>query len=62
MNKNQHTENAPFCSIREASMRTGLSIGYLRTGCQTGNVPHIKVGKNYLVNIPALLKKLNAEE
>ena len=34
---------------------------YLRNGCKDGSVPHIKSGTVYLVNIPALLRKLGVE-
>jgi hypothetical protein len=34
----------------------------LRNGCKDGTVPHIKSGKKYLINVPALLRMLNAEE
>lgn len=51
----------PFQKIQEASKTTGLSLSYLRKGCKDGTVPHIKSGKVYLVNVPALLDKLNKE-
>lgn len=38
-----------------------LSQYYLRNGCKDGSVPHIKSGTVYLVNIPALLRKLGVE-
>lgn len=51
----------PFQKIPEAARTTGLSQYYLRNGCKTGSVPHVKSGTVYLVNIPALLRKLDAE-
>ncbi len=51
----------PFQKIAEASRTTGLSQYYLRSGCKAGTVPHIKSGTTYMVNIPALLRMLNAE-
>ena len=54
-------DNAPFQRIPAACRITGLSQSYLRAGCRSGEVPHIKAGGTYLVNIPQLLKKLGAE-
>lgn len=51
----------PFLSIERACEVTGLSQYFLRNGCKTGTVPHVKSGRVYLVNIPALLRKLDAE-
>lgn len=54
-------KGAPFQKIPEAAQTTGLSTYFLRNGCKTGSVPHVKSGTVYLVNIPALLRKLDAE-
>ena len=51
----------PFQKIPEACKSTGLSMYFLRKGCKEGFVPHIKSGSVYFINVPALLKKLNAE-
>lgn len=51
----------PFMKIGEASRVTGLSQYFLRQGCRDGTVPHVKSGTVYLVNIPALLRKLDAD-
>ena len=53
--------NAPFQSISGAAYMTGLSAGYIRTGCKAGTVPHIRVGTDYRVNMPRLLEQLNAQ-
>lgn len=50
--------NAPFQSVPNACIITGLSQKWLRAGCKSGDVPHIKVGNTYYVNVPALLRKL----
>lgn len=52
---------APFQKIPEAARSTGLSTYFLRRGVRDGSVPHVKSGTVYLVNIPALLRKLDAE-
>jgi hypothetical protein len=56
--RTQKNPGAPFQTIREASRITGLSMCFLRKGCIDGSVPHVNVGCTYMVNIPALLKKL----
>lgn len=52
----------PFMKIGAASKATGLSQYYLRRGCRDGSVPHVMSGTVYLVNVPALLRKLGVEE
>lgn len=60
------TENvnfdAPFQSIRNAAIITGLSSFYIRKGCREGTIKHIKSGNTYFVNVPALLASLGVEE
>ena len=51
----------PFQKIADAVKTTGLSAYFLRRGCRDGSVPHIKSGTTYFVNIPALLRKLGAD-
>ena len=51
----------PFQKITEACKTTGLSSFYLRNGCRDGSIPHVKSGGVYYINIPALLRLLNAE-
>lgn len=52
----------PFQKIPEACRTTGLSQYYLRKGCKNGSVPHTKSGSTYYINIPELLKRLNAHD
>lgn len=56
-----NNQATPFQSIRDAVKTTGLSGYFLRKGCKGGSVPHIKSGTKYLINIPALLRKPDAE-
>ena len=51
----------PFMKIKDACAATGLSQYFLRSGCRDGSVPCVKSGKTYFVNVPALLRKLDAE-
>ena len=53
--------NTPFQTIEQAARTTGLSKYYLRKGCKDGTVPHVKTGTKYLVNVPKLLRQLDAE-
>lgn len=55
-------QGTPFLKIGAASKVTGLSQYYLRRGCRDGSVPHVMSGTVYLVNVPALLRKLGAAE
>ena len=49
----------PFLNIEQACQVTGLSQFYLRNGCRSGEVPCVKSGRVYMINIPALLRKLD---
>lgn len=51
----------PFQSIAGACRVTGLSQGYLRQRCKAGEIPFVMAGKEYRINIPALLRQLEAE-
>lgn len=56
---------APFLKIKDACRVTGMSQSFLRSGCKDGSIPCIRVGKEgnsaYMINVPALLEKLDAE-
>lgn len=52
---------APFMKIKDAVKATGLSAYFLRNGCKDGSVPHVVCGTAYLINVPALLEKLDAQ-
>ena len=52
---------APFQRIPDACRITGMSMYFLRNGCKDGSVPHIMSGTTYMINVPALLKKLEEE-
>ena len=58
MQKNE----AVFQTIPEACKTTGLSKYYLRNGCKAGSVPHVRNGRLYLIDVPALVAKLRTEE
>lgn len=54
--------NAPFQKIPDACQTTGLSQFYLRNGCKNGTIPHVRSGKTYLINVPALLQQLGVPQ
>lgn len=55
-----YKDMAPFMKISEASRVTGLSQHFLRNGCKDGSIPHVKSGTTYMINVPKLLKQLDA--
>ena len=61
MGKRIERPDAPFQGIQQAAAITGLSVSFLRRGCKVGSIPHVMCGREYRVNIPALLTKLNTE-
>ena len=50
----------PLQKVREVSCRTGISEFALRRGLRAGSIPHIRVGRDYLINVPALLRLLES--
>lgn len=53
--------NVPFMKIKDACRVTGLSQFRLRAMCKDGTAPCIRSGSVYLINVPALLRKLEEE-
>ena len=49
-------------TLREASRRTNLSYDFLRKGCLSGDLVHIRAGSKILINFNKLIDKLNGEE
>ena len=49
---------APYQSISGAARLTGLSQYYIRKGCKSGTVPHIKCGDDYRICMPQFLAQL----
>lgn len=49
----------PFQKIADACWTTGLSQFFLRKGCRDGSVPHVRSGRTYYIDVPALLEKLS---
>lgn len=56
------TTIAVYHSIRETARLTGLSEYFLRQKQRAGSIPGIYSGKKFLVNVPSLLKQLDASQ
>lgn len=56
--QNVPVNQTPFVGLEEAASITGLSQYFLRQGCRSGTVPHIRCGTSYKVNLPKLLDQL----
>ena len=50
-----------YMSIREAARETGLSEHYIREGVREGRLPFLYSGRKALVNVPLMLRKLEAK-
>ena len=58
--RTQRNESVPFHNVDETSRLTGISTYALRRSIKSGICPHIRVGNAFLINVPALLKQLEA--
>ncbi len=58
MKKSSYDREQRFQSIENACRTTGLSRNYLRNGCRSGEIPHIRSGRLYMIDVVALYKKL----
>ena len=47
--------------LREAARRTGLSYGFLRRLCLSGQIVHVRAGSKFLINWQKLCDFLNGE-
>lgn len=56
---------APFQTVDNTSRLTGLSRDFIRRGVRAGRIPFIRSGSGgnapYLIDVPALLARLEAE-
>ena len=50
----------PFMNVKDAARVTGLSECYLRKKLKEGNIPHIMSGRCIRINVPALLRQMDA--
>lgn len=54
-------KDARYQSIRVGADITGLSAHYLRQGCKDGTIPHIRVGRDYRIDMELFSKQLTNE-
>jgi hypothetical protein len=59
---NDYNPAAKYQNIVDACRTTGLSQYYLRNGCVAGTVPHIRCGRVYMIDVPALYAVLAQQE
>ena len=52
----------PYLRIKAASRATGLSEYFLRAGCRTGSIPHVRCGRTYMIDMVRLLRQLGADD
>ena len=50
-----------YMSIPETARTTGLCACFIRKLVKEGKAPYIKAGKKFLINVPAMLDRLNNE-
>ena len=55
----QNTEAPRFASLRDAARITGLSECFLRSGCKSGALPHLRSGRKYMLDMAALYRRLD---
>ena len=66
-NGNQNTKdtttamNTSLFKINDAAAMTGFSPYALRKGCKEGTIPYVWFGSAMLINVPAMMKQLEAE-
>lgn len=53
------TTTTPYCTLKEAASRSGLSEYIWRQYVRQGIVPYISSGIKYYVNYPAALEIIN---
>ena len=51
-----------YLSIKDTCRETGLSQYYLRTGCKSNSIRHIRSGIKILIDVDALEKAIKADE
>ena len=59
---NPENANPIYSTVANASKPTGLSKIYIRRRLHDGDIPYIKSGNVYMINLQALLDTLKQEE
>ena len=60
MRKKDYT-GCRFVSPREAANQTGIGAKAIRQGCIDKRIPHIKIGSDYRIDMPAYLEMLGQQ-
>lgn len=55
----KESNDTPYCSLKEAATRSGLSEYIWRQYVRQGKIPYINSGVKYYVNYPASLDIIN---
>ena len=57
--KKEANLDAEYLTPRHACAVTGLSVGYIRSGCRQGRIPHLVCGQTFLVHMPSFRRMLS---
>ena len=49
-----------YVGLRRAAILLGLPVSYLRDEAKAGRVPHLKIGRQYRINLKAVERELAA--
>lgn len=61
MKKSTTSSTQRYQNIKDACKTTGLSMYFLRNGCKAGTVPHVRSGRVYMIDVPALYQQLEEQ-
>lgn len=61
MRPKEFNPEAPYQTPRAAAYLTGLSLWYIREGCKAGAIPHIRVGRDYRIDMEGFREMLKRE-
>ena len=61
MRKRKMDSNARFLSPRVAAEQIGISYKQIYAGCQNGTIPHIRVGRDYRIDMEEWGRMLTEE-
>ena len=63
MGKKKEEPTMPiYMSLRKASDMTGLSYAYIRNRLRSGELPYVKSGTTFMINMQKFLELLSEEE
>lgn len=62
MREQSHNPAARYQKIKDACKTTGLSQYFLRSGCKAGTIPHVRSGRTYFIDVPAMIERLGSTQ